>query len=384
MKKILLIIDYSIESDRELLKGLVRYSKEHGGWLFHKMPSNLEQLTNGWKHVIEWANQWQADAIVGHWLWKETKPLTFLNIPVVLENHKKRSRLFSNLTGDYFGTGVIAARFFLKKKYTDFAYFGLKGIIWSEERLQGYKKEIESNGGRLHAMMATNAFEEKSRILKWLHALPKPIAMLACNDEHALFISDLCKVEDLPIPDKIALLGIDNDELLCQISNPQISSISINSEQGGYRLGEMLNKQFEANETWPFNILITPGEIIERDSTMSHNIRDPYVDRIVKYIDNNFDQYITLEQVFSQAPLSRRSLEIRFKKEMNGITVHKYLTCCRMHRFAQLLATTDHSVQEIAEMCGELNYPNISRAFRNQFGCTPQTYRMLKKKEPNT
>lgn len=383
MKKILLIIDYSIESDRELLRGMVRYSKDHGGWLFHKMPSHFEKLTNGWKHVIDWADQWKADAIVGHWPWEEMGSLSSLNIPIVLENHKSRSSFFSNLTGDYFGTGVLAASFFLKKRYKDFAFFGLKGIIWSEERLQGYKEEIESKGGNLHSMMVNDPFEERDEVEKWLHSLPKPVALLACNDEHAFFISNICKVEGIQIPDKIALLGIDNDELLCQIADPQISSIAIKVEQGGYRLGELLDKQFESGNARPFNIVIKPGEIIERNSTRLHNIRDPYVERIVSYIDNNFDQYITLDQVFSQAPLSRRSLEIRFKKEMNGTTVYKYLLWCRMQRFAQLLSTTDYSVQEIAEMCGVLNYPNISRAFKSQFGCTPKEYRRRNKGDKN-
>lgn len=379
MKKILLIIDYSIESDRELLRGLVRYSKEHEHWIFHKMSSHLEDIPDGWQYVIDWAKQWKADAIIGHWLWKETKALSELNIPVVLENHKKRSSLYSNLTGDYFGTGVIAARFFLSRRYTDFAYFGLKDVIWSEERLEGYKDEIERNGGHLYSMMVTDANKERRKVFKWLNSLPKPIALFACNDEHALFISEYCKMGKIPIPEMIALLGVDNDELLCEISDPRLSSIAINVEQGGYKLGEMLNKQFEAEEMKSFDVVINPGEIIQRESTRKHNIKDPHIEKIAQFIDKNFDQSITTAQVFSLVPLSRRSVEIRFKKEMDGVTVYSYIMLSRMHRFADLLATTDYSIMEISEMCGTLNYSNVSRIFKKTYGCSPSEYRALKK-----
>ena len=368
MKKILLIIDYSIESDRELLRGLVRYSKEHGHWLFHRMSSHLEGISDGWKYVIEWAKQWKADAIIGHWLWKETRQLSQLDIPVVLENHKKRSSHYSNITGDYFGTGVIAAEFFLNRRYKDFAYFGLKDVVWSEE-------------GHVFPMMVTDAFKERRKVFKWLHSLPKPIALFACNDEHALFISESCKMERIAIPEEIEVLGVDNDELLCEISDPRLSSISINVEQGGYRLGEMLNKQFESNDTKPFNVVISPGEIVHRESTRKHNIKDPYIETIVQFIDKNLDQPITSGQVFALVPLSRRSIEIRFKKEMGGITIYRYIMQNKMRRFAELLVTTDHSIMDISEMCGTLNYSNVSKLFRKTYGCSPREYRSLKKEE---
>ncbi len=383
MRKIILLIDCASEYDRRLLRGLVRYSREHGTWIFYRMPSHLINSMDGGRAVIQWAKKWKADAIVGRWRWDNTYLLSTLNIPIVLQNYVSRSTSFSNLTGDYIGTGILAARFFSNRRYKEFAYFGVKDVVWSEERLLGYREEIGRQGGNLHTMMVPDTYRSRNEVVAWLHSLPKPVAMFACDDEYALFLTEICKVENIPIPGQLALLGVDNDELLCQISDPQISSIELNVEQGGYKLGEMLDRQFEIGEKWSFNIIISPGEIVQRDSTREHNIKDPYVEKIVKFIDSNFDQYISTDQVFALVPLSRRSLEIRFKKEMDGMTVYKYLNTCRMHRFAQLLSTTDYSMLEIAEMCGTLNYANISRVFKRVFGCSPKEYRTMKKQEQN-
>lgn len=228
---------------------------------------------------------------------------------------------------------------------------------------------------RVDTLMVEDTFKEREKVVQWLQSLPKPVALFACDDAFALFVSETCKVEGIPIPEDVALLGVDNDELLCQISDPQISSINLNVENGGYRLGEMLDKQFESNDVWSFNLVISPGEITQRDSTRIHNVKDSYVDKMLRFIDDNFDQFITSEQIFSQVPLSRRGAEIRFKKEMGGMTVYRYLTECRMRKFTHFLSTSDMSMQEIADRCGIMNYLNISRVFKKIYGCSPLEYR---------
>lgn len=144
MIRILLLIDYSSDFDRRLLTGLVAYSKEYGPWLFYRMPSHYSQLY-GEEGVIRWAKEWKADAIIGKWNFETADRLKELGIPVVLQNYHHRSTTFSNLTGDYKGTGQMAAQFFLRRQYHNFAYFGVKDVVWSEERWVGFREEIEQN-----------------------------------------------------------------------------------------------------------------------------------------------------------------------------------------------------------------------------------------------
>ena len=375
MRKIILMIDCSSEYDRRLLRGLVQYSKEHGPWLFYRMPSDLIGNHNGGEYVIDWVRRWNADAIIGRWRWEDTSILSSLNIPIVLQNYSQRSSKFSNLTGDYVGTGELAARYFIEKGYNNFAYFGVNDVIWSVERLEGLRRETAPKNINIHSLLIDNFNKEREKVVNWLHSIPKPCAMLACDDAYALFLTETGKVENIHIPDEIALLGVDNDELLCQISDPQISSIELKVEQGSYRLAQILERQFESKEVWPFSVSIEPGTIIERSSTKVRNITDPYVDIVTKYIEKNFDQYITMNDISRQVPMSRRNLEIRFKKEFGSTTIYNYLSLLRIQKVASLLSTTDMNLGQIADKCGIINESNISRVFKKFYGCSPAEYR---------
>ena len=381
MIKVILLIDCASEFDRRLLRGVVRYSKENGNWLFYRIPPGAGfRDPDGGRAVVEWARKWKADAIIGRWLDSDTAELERLHIPIVLQNLRSRSERFSNLTGDYFGTGVMAADFFYKRRYSHYAYFGVRDLIWSEERHQGFRQRVNELGGTLDSLTLSIQDEHDHRtVANWLASLPKPVALFACDDNHALIISEACKMAGISIPDDVALLGVDNDELICEISDPPISSISLDVEQGGYDVCKCLHEALEAGSTKPFNVTINPGLIVQRTSTQRHNISDPYISKLVKYIDDNFNQEISTADILSLIPPSRRSIELKFKREMGGMTIYKYLTLCRIDHFAQLLTTTDLPLNEIAVMAGISDYSNFSRIFKKQKGYSPLEFRRMKK-----
>ena len=131
MIRILLLVDCANDFDRNLLRGIVRYSRENGPWLFYRLPSYYRSIENGERSILEWAKAWKADAIIGQWNDDAMDLLKVLNIPVVLQNYRHRSTTYSNLTGDYEGTGLMAARFFAERLFRNFAFFGVKGVVWS-------------------------------------------------------------------------------------------------------------------------------------------------------------------------------------------------------------------------------------------------------------
>ena len=126
MKRILILIDYSSEFSRRLLKGLIQYSNDHGPWIFYRLPTYYKTLY-GKEGIVEWAKEWKADAIIARWDHEGTNLLATLNIPIILQNYKSRSPYFSNLTGDYIGTGEMAARFFIKRRYRNLHIMVTKG-----------------------------------------------------------------------------------------------------------------------------------------------------------------------------------------------------------------------------------------------------------------
>ena len=161
MIKVILLIDCASEHDRKLLRGMMRYSKENGPWRFYRLSpdSRLGEDREEW--ILQWAKQWKADAIIGRWDDRKMNLLDQLDIPVVLQNNRSRSDVFSNLTGDYDSTGRMAAQYFRKKLFTEYAFFGIKDIVWSEERCKGYEDEIAKYNGHFHSYMEETSGDDR-------------------------------------------------------------------------------------------------------------------------------------------------------------------------------------------------------------------------------
>ena len=378
MIKILLLIDYSSEFNRGLLKGIIHYSKDFGPWIFYRLPSFYKTLY-GREGVIEWAKEWKADAIIGQWDIEKINLLKELNIPIILQNYKERSSYFSNLTGDYYATGIMAAKFFAQKRFRNFAFYGNKGVVWSKERAEGYRQEIEKIGGNYFYFETEDLGDDQwgkdhIQLDEWLLSLPKPIALFACDDSFALQISEICKINNINIPKEIALLGVDNDELICNLSDPPISSIVLDVERGGYEAGRLLHQLIKKEKKEPFNIVINPIRIETRLSTERYIVSNQYILSVVKYIEKNFATDISINDLTKLVPLSRRILEVKFKEEL-GTSIYQFIIYYRLEYFSQLLLTTDKTLLDIALQSGFNDCKNISRTFKKFKNCTPNEYK---------
>lgn len=378
MKRILILIDYSSEFSRRLLKGLIQYSQDYGPWMFYRLPAYYKTLY-GTEGIVEWAKEWKADAIIARWDHDGTNLLSSLNIPVLLQNYKERSPHFSNLTGDYIGTGEMAAKFFIKRRYRNFAFYGNKGVIWSQERAEGFRREVEKAGGNYYYFESDNINGEEwgtsyIELDKWLLDLPKPVGLFACDDNFALRISQICTINDIKIPDEISLLGVDNDELICQLSDPPISSIVTDVEKGGYEAGALIDRMINREIVEPFNIIIKPTRIELRKSTEKYDISNEYISKIVNYIEDNFTTDIDIGGLIKMVPLSRRNLEVKFKDQM-GTSIYQFILNCRIEYFANLLLTTNRTLFDLALESGFNDCKNISRIFKKIKGCTPVEFR---------
>ncbi|WP_313381926.1 DNA-binding transcriptional regulator [Proteiniphilum saccharofermentans] len=378
MLKILILIDYSSEFSRRLLRGLIQYSKEHGPWIFYRLPSYYKTLY-GKDGIVEWAKEWEADAIVARWDHEGSNLLASLNIPILLQNYKDRSDYFSNLTGDYFGTGEMAAQFFIKRRFRNFAFYGNKGVVWSRERAEGFRSQIEKVGGNYYYFESENLNGEEwstshIQLDEWLLSLPKPVGLFACDDNFALRVSQICKINNIKIPEEIALLGVDNDELICNLSDPPISSIVTDVEKGGYEAGRLIDRMSKGEIKDPFNIIIRPTRFELRKSTEKYDIANEYISRVVHFIEDNFISDINIEELTQLVPLSRRNLEVKFKDEM-GTSIYQFILNCRIEHFAHLLVTTERTLFDLALESGFNDCKNIARIFKKIKGSTPVEYR---------
>jgi LacI family transcriptional regulator len=378
MIRVLLLIDYSSEFSRGLLKGIINYSKEYGYWIFYRLPSYYKSLY-GKEGIVKLAKEWKADAIIAQWDTEGKTLLKDLDIPVVLQNFRERSDYFSNLTGSYLETGMMAARYFIQKRFQNFAFYGNKGVIWSQERAEGFKKEIEKHGGKFFMFESENLSDEQwetshDELDKWLISLPKPVAIFSCDDTFALQISQICKINNINIPDEIALMGVDNDEMICNLSDPPISSILLDVEKGGYDAARLLHQMVKERRNVPFNIVVKPIRIVLRKSTEKFVIQNIHIKTVVEFIENNYITLKSIDELVRLVPLSRRILEIKFKEEME-ISIYQYLIRCRIEHVANLLITTDKILYDIVLQSGFNDCKNISRIFKKYKNCTPYEYK---------
>ena len=379
MIKILLLTDFSSGYSRSLLENVVRYAREVGPWAFYRMPLYFRERY-GDEGVVEWAKKWGADAIIAQFSDIDLSVLNQLNIPIIVQNYKERSSGISNLTGDYFGTGVIAANFFLHKGYKSFAYYGLTDTVWGRERGEGFKKIVSNKGYEVYEFNNRKRVPSEKwcfdveQVSRWLLSLPKPIALFACDDYYALQITEVCKMYDISIPEEIAVLGVDNDKLLCNISDPQLSSIELDIENGGYEAGKLLHQFIEKKIIAPVDIIIKPVRIVPRASTERFAVSDRHIEQLLQYIDNNYQNPLSVDELTQIVPFSRRVLEKKFKRE-TGTSVYQYLLDLRIEKFADLLITTDLPLIEAATRSGFTDYKNISRIFTKAKEMTPLQYR---------
>ena len=376
MIKILLLTDYSQESERRFLNGFVKYADTQGGCIFYPMSHLISQTRDNSIEIIKLAKKFKVDAIIGLWHNINVEEARKLNIPIFLRTYKRVYDEFPMLTGHYKEFGAYAARFFIEQKFSYYAFIGMKDIIWSMSRYEGYSEQIASSLKTTTYRYDVESFKDEiSEITEWLHALPKPVALLACNDFMARQVTEICQMEGISIPDEISLLGVDNDEFMCNISSPTLSSIKLNFEKHGYEIAEALFQMVNQKKTWPARIAVEAIGVVERMSTKRRIISDPYIREIVEFISRNYTQEIDISKLTSFIPLSRRAIEMKFKKEMYPYTITSYIMKLRLEHFCRLLETTDLSISTAADRSGFINSSNFSTIFRKYMGITPGEYR---------
>ena len=381
MIKIILLTDFGEEYGISLLKGITRYSQEFGPFAFCRMPTYYRE-TRGMEGILKWAREWKADGILGQFyndsnldlLWNE-------GISVVAQDFKERHENIPNITGDYFNTGRLGAEHFLRKGYENFAFYGFKNIVWSRERSQGFENRITQEGYSVHYFEHKRRFKSRelwfykpSALSKWLKSLPKPIGLMACDDNQGMHITEACRLAKIRIPEEVAVLGVDNDEMLCNLSDPPLSSVGLDTIKGGYEGARLLHTMIKTKNQEYYDIVVKPTQVITRNSTDIYAAKDDFIGTALKYIHNNIEKNLKVEDVLVQVPLSRRSLEKRFQK-VTGYPVYEYIFNLRIEKFTQKLLETDLSIFEIAMDLGLNDGKNIARQFRQIKGCTPTEYR---------
>ncbi len=359
MLKIILLTDFTEQYAHNLLKGITRYSKDHGPWQFCRMPLFYRESI-GIDGILNWAR----DA----------------GIAVIAQDFKERFTNIPNISGAYHDAGRMGADYFLKKGFKNFAFYGFKNIVWSRERAEGFEEKIAKAGFQVHYFEHKKSrsrdlwYYKPSSLCKWLKNLPKPIALMACDDNQGHHITEACRITGIRIPEDVAVLGVDNDEMLCNLSDPPLSSVALDTEKGGYETARLMEKLVNNGFDSYHDVVVKPTQVITRHSTDIYATNDNYIAHALKYIHQNIEKNLSVSQVLEQVPLSRRSLEKRFM-QITGYPVYEYIYNLRIEKFTKKLLETDQTIFEIALDLGLNDSKNIARQFKQVKGCTPMEYR---------
>ncbi|MEN6497007.1 MAG: DNA-binding transcriptional regulator [Thermoguttaceae bacterium] len=273
------------------------------------------------------------------------------------------------------GIGRLAAEHFLGLGLEHFAYCGVRGPISSCERHDSFAAHLAPRGHKLHAF-AQGVHEGESRIeplIRWLQGLPKPVGVLAYDDSLGERLLTACRWGGLSVPAQIAVLGIGNDELMCEVSWPSLSSISLPIHRLGFQAAEMLDQAMAGRAIRePFQRVLPTGVEV-RASTDMLAVDDAMVKAAVRFIREHAGESIGIKHIARALDISRRTLDRRFA-DVLGRTVHEELTAVRM-QMARNLLTGPTSIAAIARGCGYTTSASFSRAFRQHVGCWPTDYR---------
>ncbi len=378
--KILLLTDFSEEYGRALLRGITKYSQINGPWLFCKMPPFVREKY-GMQGILDFARNWGAQGIVAQlYRTQDIKLMIDSGICVIAQDFKERFELIPNITADYEKNGVMAAEYFLSKGYTNFAFYGFKDYVWSHERALGYIKRLEQEGYDVYQFDNTNNGKNKlwyysnSPLSDWLLKLPKPLALFACDDNQASHICEACNIAGIRVPEDVAILGVDNDEMICNLSNPPTSSIALDTENAGYKVAELLENMILNKKYTYTDIFVESTVVITRQSTDIFAITDNEVLKALQFIKKSISDKIQVEDVVKNGALSRRVLEKRFK-EIVGRSIYQEILNRKMQRVAYLIINTRSSLLDIAFQCGFDDSKNLARMFQRTYNYSPLQYR---------
>jgi LacI family transcriptional regulator len=405
--RVLLLMIPSSWYDRGLLEGITAYAQVHGPWVFYlsgdhpDLPVPISDSFSGplprqvyvgsERPGTLWSNleRLKPTGVIGRVQNRQmAERLLAAKLPVVasiaapeddLQRSAIRSRL-SEIVIDARKTGRLVAEHFIDRGFWNHAFCGYEGRVWAERRLAGFAEGLQQWGFSPNVYRPAGVKQsltwkcEMPLVTSWLKSLPLPVAVMACNDKRGRQLLEACLLCGLNVPEDVAIVGVDNDHLFGNLSNPPLSSVALNLGKAGYQAAELLDQLIRGQVRRSRQITIEPLWVVTRRSSDVVATADRHVAAALRFIRVHAKEAIGVDDVVREAGISRRGLEIRFQRVLTR-SIRGEIQRVRLQAAKQLLVETNLSVERIAQMTGFCSLSHLGSTFRLETGMTPARYR---------
>jgi LacI family transcriptional regulator len=380
--RVVLLIESSRSYGRQLLKGIAAYARTHDSWMFFHEERALGGPLN------PRLKTWKPDGIIGRLMGSHlVRFVRRLNVPTVDLFHEDELPGIPGVAIDQESLIRLAIGHFLERGFKNFAYCGFSKLMFSELRAKCFVQRLAERGIRTNvfsypglrsgtglAEYEEHAVQYNDRLLRWLLSLPKPAALFACNDWRAQQILAICSEAGIDVPDEVAVLGVDNDDVECELCNPPLSSIDPNVEQIGYRAAELLDRLMKGEEVSSVRSLVPALVIVNRRSTDVLVVDDPNAAEAIRYVRKHACEGIAIDDAAKNLSVSQKTLYRWFKKHLGHSPTAEVMRIQVQH-IQELLQTTNLTLEQIAPLSGFTHVESMERIFKRMVGVTPGKYR---------
>jgi len=297
-----------------------------------------------------------------------------------LTAHKKNSNGIATIRTDSQAAGRIAAEYLLERGLRNFAFCGVPNKSWSQRRKEAFRRRIQQAKLKCHIypeprLKKDNVWEkERVTLANWLRAIPKPAGLMACNDERSCELIEAAHAAGVAIPEEISLIGVDNDELICNLLDPPLSSIALNSDRAGYEAAALLDRLMDGGNMAGQTVIAEPAGVVARKSTDVSAVPDATVVDAIRFIRANASEIIRVDDVVNATPLSRRLLERRFRRTV-GRSILNEIQRVHVESAAEMLIETDLPITQVAHKSGFSSATHLGVTFKQRMKMTPFAYR---------
>lgn len=381
--RVALLIETSNAYARGLLRGVMTYVREHRPWSLYHGEFRRGDV------VPDWLRGWDGQGVIARIENRATaEAVAQSGLPAV---DVSAARLVPDLPcveTDDAAIGRLAADHLLERGFENFGFLGDEWFNWSKLRHAAFAEAVtcagrSCNSHQPQAPIGTPGRWELSpeAIGRWVHDLRKPVGIMAAWDGFGQQLLEVCRQHDIAVPDEVAVLGCDNDEVVCELSEPPLTSVATDPRRTGYEAAALLDRMMAGEAVGPGLHVIRPLGIVTRQSTDVLAINDREVSEAIRFIREHACDGIGVDDVLEAVPMSRRVLEGRFRKLLDR-SPHQEILRVQLQRVKQLLTETSLTLSVIAERTGFKHMEYLSVVFKRLEGMPPGEYRRYYVREP--